>query len=215
MVEVATYLGAAALGGIIGNRADAGTVATVQRMFKAIRDRRQERNTDDNAPLTREEAIEAATAAVLSQSLPVPASTDLRATRRPDGSWEITFYEDSANPVMVVTVPRATSAGPRSSSGWTAPTSTATGRTQARSRHAHKAGSPAPGGRGHPARAPSAQDAIENSAQTVAGPRGRHLFRTTLTAVLDAPTSPEAVTKNRTACSNQMNRASAQGGTRR
>ena len=105
MVEVATYLGAAALGGIIGNRADAGTVATVQRMFKAIRDRRQERNTDDNAPLTREEAIEAATAAVLSQSLPVPASTDLRATRRPDGSWEITFYEDFANPVMVVTVP--------------------------------------------------------------------------------------------------------------
>lgn len=105
VVDVAAYLGAAALGGIVGNRADAGTVAAVRRMFQAVRDRWRERSTDPAAPLTREEAIEAATAAVLSQSLPVPASTDLRATRRPDGSWEITFYEDSANPVMVVTVP--------------------------------------------------------------------------------------------------------------
>jgi len=104
LVDVATYLGAAALGGIIGNRADAGTVAAVRRMFKTVRKRWKKRNTGPNTPLTWEEAIEAARAAVLTQPLPAPSATDLRATRQPDGSWRIVFYEDS-HPAVTVTVP--------------------------------------------------------------------------------------------------------------
>ncbi|WP_289009394.1 hypothetical protein [uncultured Thermomonospora sp.] len=104
VVDVAAYLGAAALGGIVGNRADAGTVAAVRRMFQAVRDRWRERSTDPAAPLTREEAIEAATAAVLSQSLSFPSSDDLRAIQQPDGSWRIVFHEDS-RPALTVTVP--------------------------------------------------------------------------------------------------------------
>ncbi|TNY37479.1 hypothetical protein [Thermomonospora catenispora] len=103
VVEAAACLGAAALGRVIGNRADAGAVAAVRRMFENVRQRWRERSTDPAAPLSCEEAVEAARAAVLSQALSISCD-DLRATRQPDGSWRVVFYEN-LHPAVTVTVP--------------------------------------------------------------------------------------------------------------
>jgi hypothetical protein len=96
LVQVATYLGTAALGGIIGNRADAGMVATAQGMFRAVRDRWRRRASADDAALSEDEATDAAKAAAITQAY-APETIRVRASRQNVyGSWII---ELAARPV--------------------------------------------------------------------------------------------------------------------
>jgi hypothetical protein len=65
VVHVAEWLGAGALGGIIGNRADAALVRTVRGLFTSVRERWRTRTSNDSAPLTQKEAIDIVRAAAI------------------------------------------------------------------------------------------------------------------------------------------------------
>ncbi|TDD93327.1 hypothetical protein [Actinomadura rubrisoli] len=68
VVEVGPYLGAAAVGGVIGNRADASVVAATTRILRAVRERwRQRTGSVESAPLSQDEAVDAARAVALTQ----------------------------------------------------------------------------------------------------------------------------------------------------
>ncbi len=88
-VQVGPYVGAAAVGGIIGNRADAGTVAVATRMFRSVRDRWQRRRVTDTEPLSRDEAVEAATAAAIAQGYSPDGIRCASAVRDQLGTWVV------------------------------------------------------------------------------------------------------------------------------
>lgn len=67
LVHVASYVGAAAAGGVIGNRADAIFTAVARRMFTSVDRSWHQRTVDPGAPLTREEAVEAAVASAVTR----------------------------------------------------------------------------------------------------------------------------------------------------
>ncbi|MEU6038650.1 hypothetical protein ABZ801_24895 [Actinomadura sp. NPDC047616] len=100
-MEVATYLVATGLGGVIGNRSD----APAKRLFEAVverwrRDQRRE-------ALTIDEAVDAAKAAIYAaQRRGIPRTVDvISARRRRNGSWTVRLrVEDSRRrlPVAVV-----------------------------------------------------------------------------------------------------------------
>jgi hypothetical protein len=90
-VEVATYLGAAGIGGIIGNRADSVVVRTTSRLFQSVRDRWQSRGADTDGPLSEEEAVDAAIAAALARDYHLESLRVTRAEQRPDGSWRVSL----------------------------------------------------------------------------------------------------------------------------
>lgn len=90
-VEVATYLGAAGIGGIIGNRADSVVARTVSRLFQSVRDRWQSRGADSDGPLSEEEAVDAAIAAALARDHPLESLRVASAEQGSDGSWRVSL----------------------------------------------------------------------------------------------------------------------------
>ncbi|MBB5067186.1 hypothetical protein [Saccharopolyspora gloriosae] len=66
VVQVASYVGAAGLGGVIGNRADASTVAAAKALFRSATSRWHRRREDAaDAALTEQEARDIARGAAL------------------------------------------------------------------------------------------------------------------------------------------------------
>jgi hypothetical protein len=63
--HAATYLGAAGLGGIVGNRADAVVVDSVKHLFRSVHDQWNKRASSDQEALSREEAVDVVKAAAL------------------------------------------------------------------------------------------------------------------------------------------------------
>ncbi|WBB75637.1 hypothetical protein O7602_09090 [Micromonospora sp. WMMD1128] len=90
VVEVAKFLGAAAAGGVVGNRIDAGVVATARRMFRLVTERWRRRAPSADAPLTVEEAVEAARAAVIAAGY--HPSRTLSTERATKGSWIVYLH---------------------------------------------------------------------------------------------------------------------------
>ncbi|RSN53324.1 hypothetical protein DMH08_27730 [Actinomadura sp. WAC 06369] len=89
VVEVGPYIGATAVGGIIGNRADAGTVAMATRMFRSVRERWRRRRVAEDEPLSRDEAVEAATAAAITQGYVPDSLAAVTAERDEAGMWVV------------------------------------------------------------------------------------------------------------------------------
>lgn len=99
IVEVASYIGTAALGGVIGNRGDAIVMAGVKRLrrrrirrrvrvlFGSTHDRWRERTSAADTPLTEREAVDAAKAAALTRGYAETALDLVHACQRTDNSW--------------------------------------------------------------------------------------------------------------------------------
>ncbi len=119
LVHVASYLGTAAVGGVIGNRADAALTAVTRRvlrrhrqagrLFGAVRDRWQYRQTSapvpgpatTAAPLIEQEAVDAALAAAMADgwSWARVVHTGLRT----DGVWRVNLFADTE--ILTVFIP--------------------------------------------------------------------------------------------------------------
>ncbi|GLW62756.1 hypothetical protein Arub01_10000 [Actinomadura rubrobrunea] len=86
-VHAASYLGVAALGGIIGNRADAAVVE----LFRSVhrRWRRRTGGDDRNASLDRDEAVDAAKAAVLAHGYEADGVRVQQAEQDANGDWTV------------------------------------------------------------------------------------------------------------------------------
>jgi hypothetical protein len=82
VVQVASYLGTAAVGGIVGNRADAVLTAAARKIFKRLAARKS------RPSLSMEEAIEAAQAAAISQGLS-PHADLAEARQDAGGAWHV------------------------------------------------------------------------------------------------------------------------------
>lgn len=82
-MHIGTYVGAAAAGGIIGNRADAGIIGALKRMLRSVRERRHGRS-GRAAPLTEERAVELARAEVVRTGHAEHTITLLGIQREPD-----------------------------------------------------------------------------------------------------------------------------------
>jgi hypothetical protein len=87
VVEVATYLGAAGAGGIIGNRADAATVRSVKELFTRVRERWLSRKPEQDKALSRDEASDAARAVAGALGYPLESLSVRTAEQREKGSW--------------------------------------------------------------------------------------------------------------------------------
>jgi hypothetical protein len=87
VVEVATYLGAAGVGGIVGNRADAVAVKSVKHLFAKVRERWLSRRPAGDESLSRDEASDAARAAATALGHSLESLTVRTAEQRDDGSW--------------------------------------------------------------------------------------------------------------------------------
>ncbi|MFD1937582.1 hypothetical protein ACFSKW_39555 [Nonomuraea mangrovi] len=87
VVEVATYLGAAGVGGIVGNRADAATVRSVKELFTRVRERWLSRKPEQDEALSRDEASDAARAAANALGYPLESLSVRTAEQREEGSW--------------------------------------------------------------------------------------------------------------------------------
>jgi hypothetical protein len=88
LVDIGSYITAAGVGGIIGNRADAALVRTATRMFQSVRKRWSERTaTGENAALSKEEAVDAATGAALTKGYDLDELVVDSAEQVPDGGW--------------------------------------------------------------------------------------------------------------------------------
>ncbi|SEG91761.1 hypothetical protein SAMN04489712_13043 [Thermomonospora echinospora] len=90
-IEVATYLGAAGIGGIIGNRTDSVVVRAASRLFQSVRDRWQSRGADTDGPLSEEEAVDAAIAAALAHDYRLESLRVASTEQRSDGSWRVSL----------------------------------------------------------------------------------------------------------------------------
>lgn len=84
-MHIGTYVGAAAAGGIIGNRADAGIAGAVRRMLRSVRGRRPGRS-GRAAPVTEEQAVELALAEVVRTGYAEQTISHLDVVREP-GCW--------------------------------------------------------------------------------------------------------------------------------
>lgn len=92
-VEVAGYLAAAGIGGVIGNRADSAVV----QLFTSVRDRWRNRGAGtDDAPLHEDEATDAATAAALTLGYDPESLNVQAAEHQADGSWRLTLLTPTA-----------------------------------------------------------------------------------------------------------------------
>ncbi|WP_067826080.1 hypothetical protein [Actinomadura kijaniata] len=99
IVQVASYFLATGLGGIIGNRADAGAVALFKTVHQRWRTRTsQEPEEPDRQPLTREEAIDLAKAAAQMYGYSPEDMHPEKILYGPeDGSWFITLRAMTLN----------------------------------------------------------------------------------------------------------------------
>jgi hypothetical protein len=87
IIHVASYLGAAGLGGIVGNRADATLVAGARRLFRSVHDRWRRRASTSDAALSEDEAIDAAKAAAITLEYEPTTLTVISAIQDTDKSW--------------------------------------------------------------------------------------------------------------------------------
>ncbi|GLY84194.1 hypothetical protein [Actinoallomurus iriomotensis] len=101
-VQVAAYLGAAGIGGIIGNRADSAVVRTTARLFQSVRDRWRHRGGRTGEPLSEEEAVDAAIAAAIALDYSLDLLRVTGADPRSDGSWRVTLAAPDATLRAVV-----------------------------------------------------------------------------------------------------------------
>jgi hypothetical protein len=99
VVDIASYLAAAAAGGVIGNRTD----AVVRRLIGKVRVRLRKRTDDRQAPLDAEEAADVARAAALVQGYSLDRITELGAEPLADGSWLVRL--SAGRETLRVTVP--------------------------------------------------------------------------------------------------------------
>ncbi|QKW37285.1 hypothetical protein HUT06_27450 [Actinomadura sp. NAK00032] len=112
-LHIGTYVGAAAAGGVIGNRADAGVVAAVKRLLRAMR-RRLPGGRGAEPPLGREEAIESACSAVYGRGYLGGTFVAVRADREAD-CWIVhcrALHLETGMELMRVRVPFADAASP-------------------------------------------------------------------------------------------------------
>ncbi|MES9539919.1 hypothetical protein [Actinomadura sp. NPDC000600] len=108
-LHLVTYITAAAVGGIIGNRADAGLVGAVRRMFRALRER-----FGRAAPVTEERAFELARAEVVRTGHAEHTIT-LLGIERESGCWLVhvrALHATGAMDRMRVRVPFDAAAAP-------------------------------------------------------------------------------------------------------
>jgi hypothetical protein len=98
VVNLAAYAGSAAIGGVIGNRAD----AILQRMLGGARERWRNRRAAPDTPLTEDEAIEVVHAAAAVHGYDIDDAELLHAATRNDGSWLIRMRVDGETLTTVV-----------------------------------------------------------------------------------------------------------------
>jgi len=103
VVEVASYIGTAGLGGVIGARADAALMTAVKRLhrrrnrrkrqagwlFRRTHDRWQRRAAQANDPLSKGEAVDAARAAALTRGYALADLAIAGTQQESDGSWRV------------------------------------------------------------------------------------------------------------------------------
>ncbi|MGI5287618.1 hypothetical protein ACQEVF_30365 [Nonomuraea polychroma] len=90
VVDVATFIGAAAVTGFIGNRFD----AVARRLFLSVRDRWRARARTSGDALTEEEAVDAATAAAIVAGYEPDDIHRFSAVPQDDGSWLVMLRAD-------------------------------------------------------------------------------------------------------------------------
>lgn len=98
VVNLAAYVGTAAVGGVIGNRAD----AHVQRMVEGARERWRARRASPDTPLVEDEAIEVVYAAAAVHGDEIDGAELLSAELGEDGSWLIRLRMDRMTLTAVV-----------------------------------------------------------------------------------------------------------------
>lgn len=98
VVNLAAYAGSAALGGVIGNRAD----SILQRMLGGARERWRNRRAAPDTPLTEDEAIEVVHAAAAVHGYDTDDAELLNAESRDDGTWLIRMRIDGETLTTVV-----------------------------------------------------------------------------------------------------------------
>ncbi|WP_131742721.1 hypothetical protein [Actinomadura roseirufa] len=98
VVNLASYVGSAALGGVIGNRAD----IQVRRVLDVVRARWQSRRGAPDTPLTREEAIEVVDAAAAVHGYDTGGAELLETELRDDGAWLVRLGVDGETLTAVV-----------------------------------------------------------------------------------------------------------------
>lgn len=112
-LHIGTYVGAAAAGGVIGNRVDAGVVAAVKRAFRAMR-RRLPGGRRAGPSMSRDEAIESASSAVYGHGYLGGTCVPVRADREAD-CWIVhcrAVRPGTGEDLIRVRVPFAGSASP-------------------------------------------------------------------------------------------------------
>jgi hypothetical protein len=87
IVEVASYLGAAGLGGIVGNRTDAMFVDAARHLFSSVHDRWIRRAASRDAGLSEDEAVDAAKAAAIALEYEPMTLAVISAIQGDDKSW--------------------------------------------------------------------------------------------------------------------------------
>ncbi|WP_433175804.1 hypothetical protein [Actinoallomurus sp. CA-150999] len=95
-VRVASYLAAAGIGGIIGNRADSVVARTTSRLFQSVRDRWRSRGAGAGESLSEEEAIDAAIAGAITLDYSLETLRVTGTSQRSDGSWRVTLAAQDA-----------------------------------------------------------------------------------------------------------------------
>jgi hypothetical protein len=86
VIHVASYIGAAGLGGIVGNRADAAFVAAAK-LFRSVCDHWRKRGSTNDSALSEEEAIDAAIAAAMALGYEPLSLKAVSAIQDADNSW--------------------------------------------------------------------------------------------------------------------------------
>jgi hypothetical protein len=103
VVYVASFLGVAIVGGIIGNRADAGLVAATKRalragrLFRSVRARWSAHAKSEDSVLHADEAEDAAVAAAFAGGWPTAGLRVLGSRQENDGTW-IVYLEIAPSP---------------------------------------------------------------------------------------------------------------------
>jgi hypothetical protein len=98
VVNLAAYVGTAAIGGVIGNRAD----AHVQRMVEGARERWRARRGAPDTSLTQAEAIEVVQAAAAVHGYDPDGAELLSVERRDDGTWLVRLGVDGETLTAIV-----------------------------------------------------------------------------------------------------------------
>jgi hypothetical protein len=89
VAHVGSYLGAAAAGGIIGNRADAGLLRTGRWLRGLVTNEQLEESSEIEPALSQNEAVQAAKEAARTQGFGEKFTQTSEPELRPDGTWTV------------------------------------------------------------------------------------------------------------------------------